>query len=444
MLATITLLPGGIANARETLPDTLVLDLQKAVEIALSENPVIKIAEREIARVDYSRRLAFSSLLPSVTAEGSYSRNFAKPVMFLPDGIFGPGTGGPMELGHDNSITGTLMASVPLFSYSILQNIKITEHDMLLALESARASRINMITEVSRAYYALLLANDGYKVMRQSIDNARANLENVNSLFSQGLVSEFDVIRSEVQVRNLTPSLIEAQNGVSFAQMLLRVLLGLDEAIAIKVADDLESIAGNVTGAETINSLDITSNSDLRQMELQIGQMQDRFKLVRSQRFPTISAFAQYQFQAQENHFRFSEFRWAEPFIGGLSLQIPLFRGFSANYQERQLRISMEQMTLQQENLVRNLSLQAREVLLNMERALEQIESNRLTVNQAQRGFSIAQTRYTSGAGTLLELNDAEIALTQARLNLNQAMFDFLNARAGLYRLTGQAETGGN
>lgn len=417
--------------------EVLPLTLDRAIEIALSENPMIKIADREIERVDYSLRTAKNALLPSLNAEGNYSRNFKKQVMYLPDGIFGPGSGGAMEMGFDNSYTAGLTASLPLFSYSIYQNIRLTEHDVALAIESARASRVNMVSEVRKAYFGLLLAADSYRVMSQSMENAEKNLEDVRNLFNQGMVAEYDLIRSEVQVRNLRPSLLQARNGVRMAELMVRVLLGIDEAVVIVTEDDLESYNEGSLLQTNSAGMDLTNNPDLRQLNLEINRMHTQFQVVRAQRFPTLAAFGNFQYMTQANDFRFGNYQWANPIMAGLQLQIPIFNGFSVRNQEQQVSIGIEQMQMQMEYMDRNIQMQLQNAYNEMETAYDQIESNREGVRQAERGYVIAQTRYQTGSGTFLELNDAEMALTQAQLNLNQSLYNFLTAESEYRRIIG-------
>lgn len=431
---------GAQARSQEAMvsADTLELTLDKAIELALTDNPTIHIANKEIQRVDYAKREAWSSIFPSISADGSYTRNMKLQVLFLPDGIFGPGTGGAQEMGFKNSFTGSLTASMPLFSYSLFQNIKISEHEVKAAFESARANRINMEAEVRSAYYGLLLANDSYAVMQKSIENAEENLTNVQNMFSQGVVAEYDVIRSEVQVRNLRPSLVQAENGVRLSEMMLRVLLGVGQDIEIRVTEELFDFEKGLGAAIAPGDVDLSGNTDLVQMELQLDKMQTQYNLVRSQRYPNLVGFINYQAVSQANDFKFADYQWANPFSMGLQLSIPIFNGFSIHYQEKQVAIGMEQMHMQREYMERNLTLQMRNAYTNMIKALEQIDSNREGVKQAERGFSIAQTRYNTGSGTFLELNDAEIALTQAKLNLNQAMYDYLSAETEYRKIMGQ------
>lgn len=430
--------PGLLAGIPPAANDTLVLNLEKALNIALSDNPMIMIADKEVQRVDYARKEAWSALFPAISADGNYTRNVKLPVLFLPDDIFGPGTGGPMEMGFKNSLNGNITASVPLVAISLFKNIRLSEQDVKVSLESARSSKINMEAEVRNAYYTLLLANDSYEVMRRSVDNAEANLRNIRNLFSQGLVAEYDVIRSEVQVRNLKPALVQSENAVRLSQMRMRVLLGIGQEVVVQTPEKLADFEQKLQFLGQEGNFDLTANTDLIQLDLQWEKMKTQFGLVRSQRYPVLAGFANYQITAQSNDFKFGDYDWVRPFSVGMQLQIPLFKGFSVRHQEKQVSIGLEQMELQREYLERNLSLQVRNAYTNMQKSLEQIDSNREGVHQAERGYNIAQTRYNTGSGTLLELNDAEVALTQAKLNLNQAMYDYLVAQTEYNRILGR------
>ncbi|WP_016777150.1 TolC family protein [Anaerophaga thermohalophila] len=431
IVAVVFVFPGAGTAQEVSVDDTLHLTLDKALEIALSENPLIKVADKEIEKVDYSRKEAWAGLIPSISAEGSYSRNVKKPVLFLSEDMAG-GFGGSstIEIGSDNSYSGAISAAMPLFNMSLFKSIRMTEVEMKSALESARQSRINMINEVKKAYYNCLLANDSYNVMLRSLENAKENYENTQKMFDQGAAAEYDVIRSEVQVRNLEPSLTEAKNGRKVSALMLKILLGLDRDIPLGFDENLEAFKELIEGMPSDPQQDISNNTDIRQLDIQKLQLDKQFELTRAQRFPTLSAFINYQFQTQANHFRFDDYRWATPIVAGLQLQIPIFSGFSKRYQEKQVEISMEQLKYQRENVERQVSVSVLNAYSSMEAAAQKIESARVAVRQAKRGYEISQTRYETGACTLLELNDAEVALTQARLNLNQARFDFLSARA--------------
>ena len=433
------------AQEGETAEDSLVLTLDEAIDIALSENPIIKVADKELEKVDYSRKEAWAGLIPSVTAEGNYSRNVKKPVMFLPeDSPFGAGMGGEgggsntIEIGYDHSYSGSLSAAMPLFNMSLFRSIQMTEVEMEQALESARESRVNMVNEVKRAYFNCLLANDSYHVVRRSLKNAQENYEDTKRMYEQGASAEYDMIRSEVQVRNLEPSLTEAKNGRNMAALSLKILLGLDDEVPLKFEEDLKAFSDLIEQMPQSPEDDISNNSNIRQLEIQEMQLEEQFKMTRARRYPTLSAFMNYQFQTEANDLEFANYDWVTPIVAGLRLQIPVFSGFSKRYQEKQVEINMEQLEYRRENVARQVTASVINAYNSMEAAVRKVESGKAAVKQARRGYEIAKTRYETGSGTLLELNDAEMALTQARLNLNEARFDFLSARAEYEKVLGE------
>lgn len=449
------LLPEGVfAQEGEAGEDSLLLTLDKAIEIALSENPSIKVADKELEKVDYSRKEAWSGLIPSVTAEGNFSRNVKKPVMFLPEdspfgggGMGGEESGGgsnTIEIGYDNSYSGSLSASMPLFNMSLFRSIQMTEVEMEQALESARESRVNMVNEVKKAYFNCLLANDSYRVVKRSLENARENYEDTKRMHEQGASAEYDMIRSEVQVRNLEPSLTEAENSRDMAALSLKILLGLNDGVPLKFDEDLMAFSDLIEKMPQSPDEDISNNSNIRQLEIQEMQLEEQFKLTRAQRFPTLSAFMNYQFQTEANDFEIGNYDWVTPIVAGLRLQIPIFSGFSNRYQEKQVEVNMEQLEYRRENVSRQVTASVINAFNSMEAAVQKVESGKAAVKQARRGYEIAQTRYETGSGTLLELNDAEMALTQARLNLNEARFDFLSARAEYEKVLGENLSGQN
>jgi outer membrane protein TolC len=95
---------------------------------------------------------------------------------------------------------------------------------------------------------------------------------------------------------------------------------------------------------------------------------------------------------------------------------------------------------VQRDNLQRNLQLAVKQYRDNMATCIKRYDAARQGVQQAERGRLISQKRYETGAGTLLELNDAELALTQARLNFNQAIYDYMVTYADLEKVLGKQE----
>lgn len=426
--------------AQQEKDSVLNLDLATALKIAHDNNPTIKIAELEIQRVDYSKKEALGNLLPSLSASGQYTNNIMKSVMFMPES-FSQMMGGQkyMEIGYKNSYTGSISAGLPLVNFSLWEQIKSKQCEIDLILEQARASKIDMTKQVKDAYFAVLLAKNSLKVLERSINNAKETLKSTEAGFEQGVVSEYDLIRAKVQVNNLNPSYIAAKNGLELAVLQLKMILSLPQEQEIVFLENLEDFSDrivNVTDAESERA--VNNNSELRQLDLNIMSLQHNLKMVNSQHLPSLSAFGQYTYQTQAEDFRFSEYNWVGSAAVGLQLSIPIFNGRTVVNKAKQLKISLQELQLQKQYASDGIDLQIQSAINNMKAAQEQLSVNKDAISQAERGYEIAKVRYQTGSGTILELNDSELSMTQANLNYQQSLYDFLTAQTNLEKVLGR------
>lgn len=426
--------------AQQEKDSVLNLDLATALKIAHDNNPTIKIAELEIQRVDYSKKEALGNLLPSLSASGQYTNNIMKSVMFMPES-FSQMMGGQkyMEIGYKNSYTGSISAGLPLVNFSLWEQIKSKQCEIDLILEQARASKIDMTKQVKDAYFAVLLAKNSLKVLERSINNAKETLKSTEAGFEQGVVSEYDLIRAKVQVNNLNPSYIAAKNGLELAVLQLKMILSLPQEQEIVFLENLEDFSDrivSVTDAESERA--VNNNSELRQLDLNIMSLQHNLKMVNSQHLPSLSAFGQYAYQTQAEDFRFSEYNWVGSAAVGLQLSIPIFNGRTVVNKAKQLKISLQELQLQKQYASDGIDLQIQSAINNMKAAQEQLSVNKDAISQAERGYEIAKVRYQTGSGTILELNDSELSMTQANLNYQQSLYDFLTAKTNLEKVLGR------
>ena len=260
---TILLACGSVA-AQEA-GDTLRLTLNQALEIALSDNPAIKVADQEIQLKKTANKEAYAGLFPEVSLTGSYQRAVKKQTMAM--NFNGATT--TIKMGRDNTYNGGLNVSLPIFAPALYKSIGLTQSDVDLAVEKARSSRIGMVNQVTKAYYQLLLAQDSYTVLKKSYDQSEANYNVVKAKYGQGSVSEYDKIRAEVQMRNTAPAVVSARNGVNLARLQLKVLMGMDSEIEIAVTGNLKDYELIMFQQQLDNrTFNLSDNTDLRQIAL--------------------------------------------------------------------------------------------------------------------------------------------------------------------------------
>ena len=413
-----------------TAQETLRLTLDQAIEIALSDNPTIQVAEQTIELKKISNKETALGLLPEASLSGAYTRTIKKQTMVM--------NGMKFQVGIPNQYQGGLTVSLPIFAPTLYKSMKLTKTDVALAVEQARSSKQDLINQVTKAFYQTLLAQDSYAVLQKAFAQSEENFRIVNAKYEQGRVSEFDKISAEVQMRNMQPSVISARNGVELSKLQLLVLMNIDPETEIELQGSLndyeEAVFAGVLTADT-NSL--KSNSTLAQLDMNVKMLQQSLSINKQSFAPIVALQFNYMFTCMADDFKFKEYEWNPYSNVSLSVSIPLFKysNFSA---VKKTNLQISQLMTNRDYTARQLAMQQQSYLNSMAASAEQVSSNKEAIVQAQKGRDIAEKLYEVGRGTVLELNSAEVALTQAKLTYTQAIFDYLSAKADLDKLQGK------
>ena len=435
LLTAMALCAFGFAKAQteQTTQNTLTLTLDKALEIALDENPTIKVAAEEIALKKVASKEAWQSLLPEASLNGSLDHTIKAAEMKLNDMSFKMGQDGT------NTANAGLSINLPLFAPAVYRAMSMTKTDIELAVEKSRASELDVINQVTKAYYQLMLAQDSYEVLQGSYKLAEDNFNVVNAKYQQGAVSEFDKISAEVQMRSIKPNVISAANAVTLAKLQLKVLMGITADVDIKTDDNLTNYESMLFANQLKEEdMSLENNTTMKQFELNMKLLEKNVKSLKTNFMPTLSMSFSYQYQSLYNpNINFFDYTWSNSSSLMFNLSIPLYR--ASNFTKvKSARIQMRQLDWNRIDTERKLNMQVVSYRNNMTASSEQVVSNKENVMQAEKAVQIAGKRYEVGKGTVLELNSSQVSLTQAQLTYNQSIYDYLVAKADLDQVLGK------
>lgn len=426
------------AQEMETQATPKVISLDQAIEIALSENASVKVADMEIERTGYARKGTYASLFPQIDGNANYQRTIKKQVMYMDFDM--PGGGGeesPMsngiEVGRWNTWNAGVSASMPLVNAQLWQSLKISDMDVELAVEKARSSRLEMVNQVKQAYFACLLAKDVFEVYKSVYENALENLEQTQRKYNAQKASELDLARSKTSLANAIPNVFDAENSVILSLWQLKAVMGVDLDENIDVLGRLSDFGEDMLTALVPEGMpELDANSTMRQLSIQADQLTASIKAQQYASLPSLALSFSYSINAMANDYNFSEYRWSPSSYVGLSLQIPIFAGGKRYNAVRQARVQAAELDIQREETERQLKIAVRQYLNTMDTATKSYSSAASAVESAQKAYDIASMSYNVGKNTLTDLNDAQLALTQARLSESQAIHSYLVAKANL------------
>lgn len=449
------------ASAQESAPKReLNLSLDSCISIALSDNPSIRVADMEIRRMDYSKKETIGQLLPSVAFGATYNRTLAKQTMYMNMGRTGASAGsgsgsgesgddkpaasqmpsGGIKVGLDNSYSMGFNLSMPLIAPQLWKTLRLSDSQILESVEKARQSRIQTVNQVKNAYYTLLLAEDSYKVIRESYDMAKFTADLYAKQYSLGAASRYDVLRTEVAVKNVEPELTQATIAIRQAKLQLLILMGFDTTVDIVPANTLadyeKTMYADVLGIDR----NISGNTDLRMLDIQTRQLRDALSVQKMTWYPTLALTANYNWTSMSDGSPLKNFRWNPYSMIGLTLSVPLFEGGQRHSRIKQAEIQVKEMEWQRSNLVRNIDMQTELAIDNIQMNVKQISSSAESVRQAETAHGIMKQSFEIGAASYLDLRDAELALTQSRLAYYQSIYNYLVAGSDLELILGNAD----
>lgn len=407
----------------------LQLTLDQALEIALSESNTIKIADMTVEKTGYAKKGSYASLYPNVNINGSYQRTLQKQVMVMDMG------GQPMEIkvGRDNNISTSATASMPLVNASLWESLKLSGMDVELAVEQARSSKIGMVKQVKQAFYAVLLAQKSLDVVTQVYENAQKNYEKAEQRFNVGKASEVERLRAQVTMMNAEPNVSSAENAVLLATWQLKAVMGIDLDTDVEVVGDLNDYTQQML-APYVSEDDLSNNSSLVQLDIQNRMLESTIRMQKKQYLPTLAANINYNYSAMGD----DKLSWFPSSTAALSLSIPVFDGFQKHFNIKQSQVNKSMLELQREDVERNLHIGIRNYNDQMALCIKNYEAANATVAIAQKSYDISEKMYEVGKATLVELNDAQLALQQAQLTQAQAVYNFMVAKASLDELIGK------
>ena len=412
----------------------VLITLEDALKIALSENVAVKVADLEIKRTEYAKKGAYAALYPQIDLTGSYQRTLKKQVMYMT--MNGQSMG--IEVGKSNTINAAASAAMPIVNAVLWKSLKLSALDVELSVEKARSSRLDMVTQVKNAYFATLFAKEAFKVYKEVYENAVKNLEEAQKKYDAQKVSEFELVRAKTSVANAIPNVYNAESSIILALWQLKAVLGVDLEMNIDVTGNLDDYSKQMFyDIHQHDSVSLDKNTTMKQLAIQVEQLAQNIKLQQFANIPSLALAFSFSYMSMADDVSFKEFPWTPYSTVGLSLNIPIFAGGKRYQAIRQAKNQYQQVKLQVDNTERQLKIAIRQSLNTMEMNMKSYYAAETAVESAQKAYDIAAASYRLGRGTLLDLNDAQLALTQSQLAKSQAVYNFITAKAQLEQTLG-------
>ena len=389
--------------------ETLVIDVEKGVALALNNNERLLQAKIDVVHSREGQRLARAGGLPQLEASINYNRNW-----LLPSFVFG---GNAVRIGTENNLTGAVTMRQRLYAGGgVRAAMDMADRQVAIMGETERETRQLVVAEVEERFYDLLLAGELLKVGHLAIERSRQNLHQVVSREQAGRASEFDRLRAQVQVSSMRADSIRSENDLRLAAMALKDIVGIDIDQPLEVRGTFRiGTPLDINDLQGLIDRGVANRPELARIIRQLEYQERNIEFERAAGRPLLDLVATGQTQFQSNEFDLADKEWRKSWNTGVVLNIPIFDGKKTGARVARAKQSLRRVEYERQRLEREVHLQVQQAYYDVEEASERIQANRDAVLQAEQGLRMAESRYANGAGTLLEVLDAQLALVQTR-----------------------------
>ena len=435
-----------------------ILTLEESINLALENNIDIKVAMLNTEKSRAAVREAFGYALPSVDVSAGFSHFIQKPETPFPDfealltnatynilfnenviprdeSKFLPVETKLQSFALANSYSASVTLTQVLFSSAVFEGIGASQTYYELAKSQLDNTVSKTVLSVQTAFYGVLLAKAVMNITNASFVNAQENFDNVKALYNQGMVSEFDYLQAEVRVENIRPIVLKTENILSTAKDGLKVAIGINQSKDVDVSGEIKLDSIDISNEDELIQEALNSNFDIQSLELKKEVDKAFIQLDVSEYWPTLAAFGNYTYAGSSDKWNFQNYDYSTV---GINLSFNLWQGNRTKHAVEQSTITYQQTEEQLAQLKDYTTLNVKSKVLELKRVKSLIEVQERTVKLAERSYHIATVRYQEGAGSQLELQNADQDLSQARLNRVQAIYSYLITKFELDQLLGR------
>ena len=435
------LLLSGVAHAQST--GYLNLTRDDAVRVAITGNRDITNAREDFRRAGLQVSEAAAEAFPQLNGFWNTER-VLKPMVFViefPNPETGKVEKNRLKVGTDHTMNLGMSLTQTIWKGgkvgAALDAAKIYRY---ASEKTLNATTQNVIAGVVQAFNGVLLSEEMLGITRDSLAQAERNLERVQSLYSAGRATEYDLLRARVNVANMKPPLLNAEKQVAVSRLTLKNVLGVDPEEQISVTGTLDPPDTTLFAIATPEYA-FRNRPDLDASESSVDLYKANVKIARGNFLPELSAGSTFQYMGNFDAFTYNPDDWNPYWTATVNLSFPIFSGFRNSSQYKQAKVQFRKASTDYRKMRDMVVIEVQEGVLEMRRAVQAIDSQKLNVQEAEKALEMAESMYAGGKATQLQVLDAQLALEQAKINMATALHDGLAAEINLKKSLGIIHT---
>ena len=430
-----------------------VYDLEKAITTALENNESVRSAAQELEKSEYVYNEAFSGALPKVEANLTYLRNlysskitnmeyyfasFSNALAQMAGQPTSPLPSSEVEAMKNNTLQADISLMQPIWlGGKVGVALEVADIFKKMNKSAFELEKNKVVTEIKKNFYQILALKESKKVMELVKTDAYENLDKVEKMYKEGLVSEYDMIQARVRVKSIEPKIISIDNYYELAKEYLKINMGINGDAEFDISGELTEKVEPDTSAAYEKAVE--NRIELMLLGYQKELLQKNVDFEYSNHYPNIIGLANYSFQSQSDDLgdTFEKDHGVGALNVGVTANFPIFNGLGTKAKVDQAKVEEKKAALNIEKTTKLIRLQVKDAVSKISLAMEELKLRDNEIAEYEKALEITQVRYDNGLCTQLELTGAQTALETSRLNKVNTLHNMMTAMIDLESATG-------
>lgn len=399
------------------------ISLEDAIRLGLENSKNLKIAESKIRISEARTSEANAQTLPTLNFTGGFTR-LSQVEPFKID-----------FQGREFEISPTILNNYQMrfgFQYPIFtgfrleNNYKLAERNLQAAREDFRSEENNLIFNIKNAYWSIINAEMMLQSTRENLRQLEAHLLDLENFLKNGLATENDLLKVQVQLSNLRVLKIDLENNIRLAKINLAILIGLPAQTEIELTSQLDTNLTEFEQLDRLLEIAYLNRPELKAFKYRKEASFAGISLARAGWFPQINFFANYYYNRPNQRLMPAQDKFYGTWDIGIQLSYNIWNWMTTKYQTQQAEETFQQTQLAEEQLKDGITLEVSQNYFALIKSKEKIGLSKLALRQAEENYRVTQEKFKNGLVSSSELLDAEVALLNTKISLQTSYLEFV------------------
>jgi len=417
--------------------------LDETVQYALQNSNQVRLSQLDAIDAEAQIQEVRSAGIPKLSAKIDYQHNVALPQSLLPAEVFGgnPGEFIAVAFGLKNNLTGNLNLNAILFDPTVFIGIKAARVYRELIKEQANQTEFELKYNVKKAYLAVLIAEKNKDILLDNISSLEKTLRETTAIYEEGFAEKLDVDRLQLSLQNLQTQVENVEQLINLSYNVLKFQMGYPMDGELALQDNIDLLVGStlVDDSKLLGmDFDIANRPEYGTIKAGEALNVKNIEATKAANYPSLYAFGTHQQRLQRNNlFDSDQPDWINATIVGLTLNVPIFNGFTTKYKLQQAEVDLKKTQLQMNDFERAVTLEYQNAMIAYSNTKRTVRANQRSLDLAERIYNTTQIKYREGVGSSLEVTQAENDLYMAQGNYVTSLYDLLVAKTDLEKALG-------